>query len=65
MADTKNDPIKPVEDAVKAADEKGFIGRDTDPTPNANYTLKGVTSGAPTPETDDKQAEKVRTANNV
>jgi hypothetical protein len=33
--------------------EQGFVGTEVDPTPNENYTLAGVTSGAPTPETDD------------
>jgi len=32
------------------ATEKGYIGTVPDETPNENYTLKGVTSGAPTPE---------------
>ena len=32
------------------ANEKGYFGEVPDETPNENYTLKGVTSGAPTPE---------------
>jgi hypothetical protein len=36
---------------------QGFRGVEVDPTPNENYTLAGVTSGAPTPETDDDAAE--------
>jgi len=32
--------------------EQGFRGVKVDPTPNENYTVSGVTSGAPTPETD-------------
>jgi hypothetical protein len=36
------------------ANEKGYIGEVPDPTPNENYTVAGVTSGAPTPETDEK-----------
>jgi hypothetical protein len=39
--------------------EQGFRGREADVTPNENYTIKGVTSGAPTPETDPDQAAKV------
>jgi hypothetical protein len=35
----------------KAA-EQGFFGNEVDSTPNQNYTLQGVASGAPTPETD-------------
>lgn len=31
--------------------EKGYSGTVPDPTPNANYSVAGVTSGAPTPET--------------
>lgn len=34
------------------ATEQGFIGVEVDQTPNENYTVQGVTSGAPTPETD-------------
>jgi hypothetical protein len=32
------------------AEEKGYFGSVPDETPNENYTLKGVTSGKPTPE---------------
>lgn len=42
--------------------EQGFRGVEVDPTPNENYTLAGVTSGAPTPETDDDAAEAARKA---
>lgn len=38
--------------------EKGYRGQKVDPTPNANYTVAGVTSGAPTPETDPALAAK-------
>lgn len=31
---------------------QGFVGIEVDETDNFNYTLAGVTSGAPTPETD-------------
>lgn len=40
--------------------EKGYRGLPADPTPNENYTVAGVTSGAPTPETSDAQAKKAR-----
>lgn len=40
--------------------EQGFRGVEVDSTPNEAYTLAGVTSGMPTPETDDAQAEQVR-----
>ena len=34
------------------ANEKGYFGTLADETPNENYTLRGVTSGKPTPETN-------------
>ena len=34
------------------ANEKGYCGTTPDATPNENYTLQGVTSGKPTPETE-------------
>jgi hypothetical protein len=34
------------------AADKGFFGHTPDSTPNENYTLAGVTSGKPTPETE-------------
>lgn len=34
------------------ANAKGYFGETPDETPNENYTLKGVTSGKPTPETE-------------
>ena len=34
------------------AEEKGYFGYTPDETPRENYTLKGVTSGKPTPETE-------------
>ena len=56
-------PKKPVEDVVEAssaeaqakfdeANEKGYFGHAPDQTPNEHYTLAGVTSGKPTPETE-------------
>lgn len=42
--------------------EQGFRGVEVDPTPNENYTLAGVTKGAPTPETDPEAAEAARKA---
>ena len=49
-----------VQAASDDATEKGYFGVTPDPTPNENYTLRGVTSGAPTPETDAEQADKAR-----
>lgn len=47
-----------VQKAVDVETDQGFRGVEVDPTPNENYTLSGVTSGKPTPETDPKSAEK-------
>ena len=49
---------KQVQEAVDKETEQGFSGVEVDPTPNENYTLEGVTSGKPTPETDPKAAAK-------
>lgn len=46
--------------AVALEQEQGFRGIEVDPTPNENYTVAGVTSGAPTPETDLESAKDVR-----
>lgn len=43
-----------------AEQAQGFRGIEVDPTPNENYTVAGVTSGAPTPETDVDSAAEVR-----
>lgn len=42
--------------------DQGFAGTRVDPTPLENYTVAGVTSGKPTPETDEKAAETARSA---
>jgi hypothetical protein len=47
---------------VDAENEQGFRGARVDPTPLENYTLGGVTSGKPTPETDEKAAAEARKA---
>lgn len=41
-----------VQEKMDVITEQGFRGVEVDPTPNENYTVAGVTSGAPTPETD-------------
>lgn len=55
MAERKQDKDAG-QDEVQAkfdeAAEKGYFGEVPDETPNENYTLKGVTSGKPTPETE-------------
>lgn len=38
--------------------EQGYRGIVADPTPNSAYTVGGVTSGEPTPETDGEAARK-------
>ncbi|MCA1570313.1 MAG: hypothetical protein LC798_08355 [Chloroflexi bacterium] len=62
MADKKNDDLgaDEVQKAVDEENEQGFLGTEVDPTPNENYTVAGVTSGKPTPETDEKAAAKAR-----
>jgi hypothetical protein len=47
-----------LQETFDEANEKGFFGEATDKTPNENYTLAGVTSGAKTPETDKAIAEQ-------
>lgn len=46
-----------VQAKVDAENEQGFRGTKVDPTPDENYTVAGVTSGAPTPETDAEAAQ--------
>ena len=48
------------ESIVETETKQGFRGTEVDPTPNENYTVAGVTSGAPTPETDADHAASVR-----
>jgi hypothetical protein len=50
---------KELQAAFDEAQEKGYFGVTPDPTPNENYTLKGVASGKPTPETDDALADEL------
>lgn len=49
-----------VQATVDHLEDQGFIGVTSDPTPNVNYTVYGVTRGLPTPETDDDQFAKVQ-----
>ncbi|MFI6491218.1 hypothetical protein [Streptomyces sp. NPDC050564] len=51
---------KEVQKAVDAAEEKGYLGVEVDPTPDAHYTVAGVLAGKPTPETDGDHAREVR-----
>jgi hypothetical protein len=43
---------KQVQSAMDQEQEQGFRGIKVDPTPDSHYTVEGVTSGKPTPETD-------------
>ncbi|MFA0844350.1 hypothetical protein [Streptomyces rochei] len=49
-----------IQKATDEAEEQGYFGTAVDPTPNEHYTLAGVTSGKPTPETDGDYAREVR-----
>ncbi len=51
-----------VQAAVDVETEQGFRGHKVDPTPDENYTAAGAAAGKPTPETDEKAAEKARKA---
>ena len=51
---------KEVQKAVDAAEDKGYLGVEVDPTPDSHYTVAGVTAGKPTPETDLDHARDVR-----
>lgn len=62
MAAKKDTPEARVQDAVDEETERGLSGVEIDPTPNENYTVSGVTSGKPTPETDEKAAAKAAEA---
>lgn len=67
VQDSAPEPTDPVEPSTGKAGEfnadpaNGYFGVKVDPTPDEHYTVDGVTSGKPTPETDLEHAEKVRT----
>lgn len=52
MMAAKKDPTAQVDRLVADENEQGFRGVEADETPNENYTVAGVTSGKPTPETE-------------
>jgi hypothetical protein len=62
MAKKDDSGAAEVQAKVDAENEQGFRGTRVDPTPLENYTLAGVTSGKPTPETDEKAAAAAREA---
>jgi hypothetical protein len=45
-----------VQKKVEAEQERGLHGTKVDPTPDEHYTVGGVTSGKPTPESDPDRA---------
>lgn len=51
-----------VEKNLQEEQDKGYRGNKIDPTPNSHYTVAGVTSGKPTPETDEKAFEEAQRA---
>jgi hypothetical protein len=62
MAAKRDSGEAEVQSNVDEETEQGFRGTPVDPTPRENYTVEGVTSGKPTPETDDKAKAKAREA---
>jgi hypothetical protein len=50
---------KEVQEAFDEANEKGYFGVTSDPTPDENYTFLGAAAGKPTPETDPDLADEV------
>ena len=62
--ETTNSGAKGTRSTATAQIEKeqaqGFRGTEVDSTPNEAYTVAGVTSGAPTPETDAGMAKQTR-----
>lgn len=51
--DEKVNPAQDVlQETVDKAEDRGFLGVETDPTPNEHYTVDGVIAGKPTPETE-------------
>ncbi len=49
-----------VQQKFDEANEQGYFGVTTDPTPDENYTLQGRTANKPTPETDDEARAAAR-----
>lgn len=56
----KDEAQQEVQKVVDEAEGKGYLGVPVDPTPKENYTVAGVLSGKPTPETDADHAREVR-----
>lgn len=62
MAKKESTPEAQAQAQADVETEQGFRGVKVDPTPNENYTVSGVTSGAPTPETDEAAASAAHEA---
>ncbi len=54
MTETSKPAAKKAESVTEKEADQGYRGVQRDSTPNENYTVAGVTSGKPTPETDKK-----------
>lgn len=70
MPSSKDNPEKVAEAAAEQvqkvfdeANEQGYFGSTPDPTPRDHYTVGGVNSNKPTPETNDGLADEARKAN--
>ncbi|MEW1803205.1 hypothetical protein ACIGO7_35315 [Streptomyces virginiae] len=57
-----DDSTAAIQKAFDKAQEQGFFGVETDPTPNEHYTVAGVVEGKPTPETNKDAAAEARKA---
>lgn len=57
-----DDTAGQIQARVDEAEDKGHLGVKPSPVPNTNYTVAGVTSGKPTPETDADAAEAAQKA---
>lgn len=64
-AKAKPSTVSSIQAKVDQENEQGFRGIEVDPTPNENYTVAGVVSGKPTPETDPATAKEARAFTNV
>lgn len=61
-ADTSPHDVTSLQKKSDEIQKQGYDGIVTDPTPNEHYTVEGVTSGKPTPETDADLYEEARGA---
>jgi hypothetical protein len=52
----EDEKVNPAQDelhtTVDEAERKGYLGVEADPTPDLHYSVEGVTSGLPTPESE-------------